>query len=155
MRKASVRRPAAQGSLRRFEMAFRTLTESEAIAILANEESDVLPFQAINETGLLEIESFLAQNHKSIGDYLSDEFLSAWVDKAESSLRENNRASIEITSVDSIDGHTQLFTLSSDAIEWQICEFDIKSVDSGCGQSQLLTLSSDYFGGKSANDRKA
>lgn len=103
-------------------MTFRTITESEARAILANEDAAFLPFQAVNEAGLREIQSFLADNHKLGGDHFTADMLRAWAADAKFQLGEGNGASIEIKSVDSIHGHTQEYTLSPAGVEWQVCE---------------------------------
>ena len=102
-------------------MAFRTITESEALAILANEEADMLPFQFVNAAGLAEIHAFLAEHHKLGGDHFTPEMLRAWADDAEFQLAEGNGASIEIRSWDSASGHTETFTVSDAGHEWGIC----------------------------------
>lgn len=101
-------------------MAFRTITESEARAILANEEADMLPFQFVNDAGLDEIHAFLADHHKLGGDHFNRAMLRAWAADAEFQLGEGNTASIEICSSDSVSGHTETFTISAAGVEWGI-----------------------------------
>jgi hypothetical protein len=101
-------------------MAFRTITESEARAILANEEADMLPFQFVNEAGLLEIAEFLADHHKLGGDHFTPDMIRAWAADAEFQLGDGNSASIEIRSFDSVSGTTETFTVSPAGVEWGI-----------------------------------
>lgn len=101
-------------------MAFRTITESEARAILTNEDADMLPFQFVNEAGLAEIHAFLAANHKLGGEHFNRALLRAWAADAEFQLGEGNSPSIEIRSFDSVSGHTETFTVSPSGIEWGI-----------------------------------
>jgi hypothetical protein len=102
-------------------MAFRTITETEARTILADEEASMLPFQFINSTGLAEIHAFLTENHKLGGDHFTPDMLRAWAADAEFQLGEGNGASVEIRSFDSVSGHTEIFTVSDAGIEWGIC----------------------------------
>lgn len=103
-------------------MTVRTITESEARAILANDEAEMLPYQAVNEEGLREIHAFLAENHKLGGDHFTADMLRAWAADAEFQLGEGNDAGIEIKSCDSVSGHTETYTLSAASVDWQICE---------------------------------
>jgi hypothetical protein len=102
-------------------MTFRTITEAEARAILVDEDAGMLPFQFVNDAGLAEIHSFLAEHHKLGGDHFTPDMLRAWANDAEFQLAEGNRASIEIRSLDSVSGHTENFTVSDAGIEWGIC----------------------------------
>lgn len=102
-------------------MTFRTITEAEARAILADEEVGMLPFQFVNAVGLAEIHAFLAEHHKLGGDHFTAEMLLAWAADAEFQLAEGNGASIEIRSWDSVTGHTVTFTVSDAGVEWGIC----------------------------------
>jgi hypothetical protein len=101
-------------------MAFRTITESEARTVLANEEADMLPFQFINDAGLDEIHAFLAEHHKLGGEHFNRALLRAWAADAEFQLGEGNGPSIEIRSFDSVSGHTETFTVSPVGVEWGI-----------------------------------
>lgn len=103
-------------------MAYRTITESEARAILANGEAEMLPFQAVNEEGLREIQSFLAKYHKLGGDHITADVVRSFADDAEFQLREGNDAAIEIASMNSVSRRTETYTLSAAGVEWQICE---------------------------------
>ena len=101
-------------------MTYRTLSDAEARAILANDEAENLPFQTINAAGLAEIHAFLAAHHKLGGDHFTADMIAAWAADAERQLGEGNPASIEIKSWDTISGHTETYTVSDAGIEWVI-----------------------------------
>lgn len=103
-------------------MTSRIITESEALAILTNEEAENLPFERVNEAGLKEIHAFLAERHKLGGDHFDRNMLLAWAEDAEYQLGMGNPATIELKSWDSISGHTECFTVSEDGISWEIDE---------------------------------
>jgi hypothetical protein len=102
-------------------MTFRTITEAEARAILADEEAGMLPFQFVNDAGLAEIHAFLAEHHKLGGGHFTPDMLRAWAKDAEFQLAEGNGASIEIRSWDSVSGHTETFTVPDAGVVWGIC----------------------------------
>ena len=109
--------PAAPGSPQEVhKMAFRTIAEAQARAMLANEEADMLPFQFVNEQGIKEIENFLAFHHKK-GHHQDAK---AWATDAEFQLSEGNPASIEIKSWASQSGHTETFNVSPGGVSWGI-----------------------------------
>jgi hypothetical protein len=101
-------------------MTFRTITESEARAIMADENAENLPFQFINELGLAEIHQFLALRHKLHVDHFDRAALSSWAAEAEFQLGEGNPACIEIKSLDTVSGHTETFDISDAGVEWAI-----------------------------------
>lgn len=103
-------------------MPYRTITEPEARAILVDDDAQMLPFQAVNEKGLREIQSFLAENHKLGSDHFTADMLRAWAADAEFQLGEGNDAGIQIKSCDSVSGHTETYKLSAAGVEWQIYE---------------------------------
>lgn len=71
----------------------------------------------VNEQGLAEIQSFLADRHKLGGDHFSREMLKSWAQDAEFQLSEGNAASIEIRAFDSCSGHTEEFTISDSGLD--------------------------------------
>ena len=80
--------------------------------------------RSINATGLAEIAAFLAANHKLGGDHFDRDMLRAWAADAERQLDENDRATIEIKSWESIHGYTQEFTVSDDGLDSETVEID-------------------------------
>lgn len=103
-------------------MAYRTITEAEAYAILADEEAEMAPYRAVSKEGLREIESFLAEHHKLGADYIAPDMVRSFAADAEFQLAEGNDAAIEIASMHSVSRRTETYTLSASGVEWQICE---------------------------------
>lgn len=79
--------------------------------------------QTVNATGMAEIKSFLAANHKK-GENFSDAMIAAWANDAEFQLSEGNPASIEIKSWDCIHGFTLEYTISDQGIDCETVEVD-------------------------------
>lgn len=75
--------------------------------------------QTVNATGLAEIRAILAENHRRGGGHFTDDMLRAWAAEVEFQLSEGNSPTFEIRSWDSVRGHTQVFELSSAAIDTQ------------------------------------
>lgn len=80
--------------------------------------------RTINEIGLAEIHSFLAENHRLGGDHIDRDMLLSWAADAEFQLAEGNSATIEIKSWASIHGRTQEFTISDAGFDSEIIEID-------------------------------
>ena len=78
----------------------------------------------VNEKGLAEIKSFLAEHHKKGCDYLTDGMLRAWAADAEFQLDEGNPASIEIPYYFTISGHTEEYTISDEGLDCEEIEID-------------------------------
>lgn len=78
----------------------------------------------VNATGLKEIHSFLAENHKKGGDHFDEGMLSAWASDAEFQLGEGNSATIEIKSSDSATGTTLTYTISDAGLDCDEVEID-------------------------------
>ena len=78
----------------------------------------------VNEKGLAEIQSFLADHHKKGGDHFTDGMLRAWAADAEFQLDEGNPASIEIQSLSTISGHTEEYTISAAGLDCEEIEID-------------------------------
>lgn len=79
---------------------------------------------SVNENGLQQIATFLAENHKKGANYFTRDMLIAWAADAEFSLAEGNDAAIEIKSYDSIHGYTQTFTISKEGLDCEMQEID-------------------------------
>jgi hypothetical protein len=71
----------------------------------------------VNETGLLAIKRFLAQNHK-LGDNFTRENLLAWACDAEDQLSIDNPAAIEIPGVVSVTGNPITFTVPDECLDF-------------------------------------
>lgn len=97
----------------------RVITETEAKAIMSDDQAEMAPVQVINEAGLVEIKEFLSANHVR-GSGFSDSNLRAWADDAEFQLAEGNPAVIEIRAAESVSGNTEVFTVSCSGISWAI-----------------------------------
>ena len=74
----------------------------------------------VNDTGLAEIQAFLADNHKLGGDHFTADMLSAWAADAERHLSEGNTPTIEIRSWDAVSGHTETYTISDAGLDAEI-----------------------------------
>lgn len=78
------------------QYTWKTLSEAEAKAILADEDAEELPFRFINEQGRIEIAKILIDHHKYYSQRYrdpADEFLirnhlQKWIEEAEFQLRE-------------------------------------------------------------------
>ena len=75
---------------------------------------------AVNSAGLAEIQEFLAENHKHGGAHFTADMLGAWAADAEFQLAEGNSPTIEISSRDSVSGHTETYTISDAGLEAEI-----------------------------------
>lgn len=80
--------------------------------------------KTVNEIGLQEIHSFLAEKHKLGGDHFSRDMLRAWAQDAEFQIGEGNPASIEIRSFDSVSGHTETYTISDSGLDCEEVEIE-------------------------------
>lgn len=80
--------------------------------------------KTVNENGLAQIHTFLAEKHKKGGDHFNNEMLRAWAHDAEFSLAEGNNAGIEIRSFDAVSGHTETFTISEEGLDSKIIEIE-------------------------------
>lgn len=80
--------------------------------------------KTVNASGLKEIHSFLAQNHKLGGGHFDTGMLRAWAADAEFSLAEGNDAGIELKACDSVYGRTQTFTVSDAGLNSTTVEVD-------------------------------
>lgn len=69
---------------------------------------------AINETGLESIHAHLAEKHRLGGEHFTRDMLMAWAGEAEESIANGNDACFEISSFDSVSGHTELCWLDLD-----------------------------------------
>ena len=74
----------------------------------------------VNDTGLAEIQEFLADNHKLGGDHFTADMLRAWAADAEFQLAEGNSPTIEIKSRDTVSGHTEACTISDAGLDAEI-----------------------------------
>ena len=73
--------------------------------------------KSINDIGIQEIRTFLAENHKLGGDHFNHAMLRAWAADAQFSLAEGSDAGIELRSFESVHGRTQTFTVSDAGID--------------------------------------
>lgn len=72
----------------------------------------------INEKGMQEIASFLAEYHKLGGGVAVGSMLSAWASEAEESLDAENGAQIEIPASDSVTGSPIVFWVSDAGVDF-------------------------------------
>lgn len=79
---------------------------------------------SVNEQGLSEIQSFLADKHRLGGAHFDRAMLQAWAQDAEFQLGEGNPASIEIRSFDSVSGHAENYTISDNGLDCEEIEVD-------------------------------
>jgi len=84
--------------------------------------------KTVNENGIEQIRTFLAENHiicKNGGvDYFTHDNLLAWAEEAEFSLSEGNNAGIELRAFESIHGRTQTFTISDAGLDCEEIELE-------------------------------
>ena len=78
----------------------------------------------VNANGLTQIHQFLAEHHKKGGDHFDRDMLRAWAADAEFQLSEGNPASIELSSWDSVSGHTETFTISEEGLDFEEVEIE-------------------------------
>lgn len=78
----------------------------------------------VNEKGLAEIHTFLAENHTLGGDYFSRAMLQAWASEAEFQISECGRALIEIQSRSSISGNAENYVISDDGLDCEEVEVE-------------------------------
>ncbi|MCW5320577.1 hypothetical protein D5039_05075 [Verminephrobacter aporrectodeae subsp. tuberculatae] len=80
--------------------------------------------QTVNATGLQEIHTFLAENHRLGGDHFNPAMLRAWAAQAEHHIAQGNGASIELDARDSVHGVTQVFDISEAGIDTEHVEIE-------------------------------
>ena len=78
----------------------------------------------VNDKGLAEIQTFLAENHTMGGDYFSRKMLEAWAREAEYETRESGRAEIEIQSCYSVSGRAECYVISDEGLDCE--EIDVE-----------------------------
>lgn len=78
----------------------------------------------VNENGLKEIHSFLAEKHKKGAGHFDSDMLRAYASEAEFQIGEGNPASIELKSWETISGHTENFTISDSGLDSEIIEIE-------------------------------
>ena len=84
--------------------------------------------KTVNENGIEQIRTFLAENHiicKNGGvDYFTHDNLLAWAEEEELSLSEGNNGGIELRAFESIHGRTQTFTISDAGLDCEEIELE-------------------------------
>lgn len=75
-------------------------------------------YQIVNESGLQEIHTILAANHRLGGDRFGRAELLAWAGDVERHLTDGQSAYIELRSADAVSGNTETHELSPESIEW-------------------------------------
>ena len=97
----------------------KTISESEALEIISNEDAENLPFRALNQAGRAAVATWVKMTSSEPDRHNLD----AWYSDAESAannatIRES--IIIEMRGMHTESGHPETLTIPSDAFDWQV-----------------------------------